>query len=631
MNLTNYKTKIIFILISGFFIVSIITAISVYSTYQYKFIKMQTNATKVVQLFNDTLHNIIKDLQYFQTIDYTQDSKNILKEFKNTASIIYQNNKNINAVILINQFDNQKYQKNLENLRYMTNDSSLNIIPITDIIKGSKKAYKDDLSSIIVHREPIGNIKKVIGVNLASEANRYQTIMDMNNNGSFNITAPVNLVNKYQESKINSVIYYPLYKKNNEDYYRWYAAIPFTYKKILDYIVLDNPLFNDLHIEIINNHNIIVGMRGDSIDKNHKYENITTLLENTTKIANERYVLRISTDSIFTIDTFWQNILGFTSGMFFLFFIGYYLFYKEQKNIEISVLKLRLSEAQKISSSGHCVWKNETNNFTCSEGLTNILDLDDFSINTHQLFSMIFKDDKQNVLNLVQGLKSRSIAESGNITFRIIVNSDLKWLKVEYRVFYKQQDNSIGEVFIVAQDITSYKSLEISLKQNNAEFKKIATTDHLTGIYNRAYFDKKIENELHRFKRYDNIFSLLLIDIDHFKNINDTFGHTEGDNVLIKFAEVIKRNLRQTDIFARWGGEEFIVLIPYTNQENAIIVADKIRVEIQNYHFSNKYKITCSIGVTQTKKNDKKTTLFNRVDQALYKAKEDGRNKVKLG
>jgi len=631
MSLINYKTKIIFILITGFFIVSIITAISVYSAYQYKFIKLQTNANKIVQLFDDTLNDIIKDLKYFQTIDYKQDSKSILKEFKNISSIMYQNNKNINAVILINQFENKEYEKNLKELRYMTDDNSLQITPITDIIKGSKKTYKNNLSSIIVHREPTGNIKKVIGVDLASEFNRYQTITSMNINRTYNITAPVNLVNRYQQSKINSVIYYPLYKNENEDYYKWYAAIPFTYKKILDHIVLDNPLFNDLRIEILNNDNIIVGTHGKYLDKHDEHDHITVLLESTTKIANERYLLKIGTNSIFTFATFWQNILGFTSGIFFLFFIGYYLFYKEQKNIEISVLKLRLSEAQKISSSGHCVWKSETNNFTCSEGLTNILDLDNFSINTHELFNMIFKDDKQNVLNLIQGLKNKSMAESGNITFRMIVNSDLKWLKIEYRVFYNNDDiNSIQEVFIVAQDITSYKSLEISLKENNAEFKKIAITDHLTNIYNRAYFDKEVQNALNKFNRYHHIFSILLIDIDHFKNINDTFGHIEGDNVLIKFAEIINLNLRQTDIFARWGGEEFVILIPYTNKENAIIVADKIRIEIQNYRFSNKYNITCSIGVTQIKKGDTKSSLLTRVDQALYEAKEDGRNKVKL-
>jgi len=630
MDLTNYKTRIIFILIAGFFIVSIITVISVYSTYQYKFIKLQTNAAKAVQLYEDTFNNIIKDLKYLETIEYTQDSKKILEKFLETSSIIYQNNQNINAVILIKQFHKKEYDKNLNQLRYMANNKQLKITPITDIIKGSKKSNNNDLLSIIAHREPIGNIQKVIGVDLASEVNRYKTIQNMNRYKSFQLTAPVNLVNKYQESKINSVIYYPLYKKENENYYSWYAAIPFTYKKILDNIALSSSLFNNLHIEILNNNNILVGTHGEYINEHEDHDHITILLEKTINIANERYLLRVGTDSIFTIETFWQNLLGFTSGLFFLFFIGYYLFYKEQKNIEISVLKLRLSEAQKISSSGHCVWKNETHNFTCSEGLSKILEIDNFTIDTDKLFNMIFIDDKQNVLNLVQDLETKAINESGNITFRIVVNGDLKWVKVEYRVFYDSK-NTMEEVFIVAQDITSYKSLEISLKQNNEEFKKIAVTDHLTRIYNRAYFDKQIEMALNKYDRYSHIFSIILIDIDHFKNINDNFGHTEGDKVLVKFTEIIKQKLRQTDIFARWGGEEFAILIPYTDKENAIIVADKIRIAIQNYTFSNKYNVTCSLGVTQVEKNDKKNTLFNRVDKALYGAKENGRNKVKLG
>jgi len=626
---TNYKTKIAFILITGFFIVSIITAISVYSTYQYKYIKLQANAIKVVQLFDDTFDHIIKDLKYFKTIDYTKDSKQILKEFKDISSIVYQNNKNTNAVILVNQFTNKNLKENIEHLRYMTDDQSLNIKPITEIIKDSKKSYKNNLLSIIVHREPIGNIRRVVGVDLASERNRYQTILNMNRSDKFEITKPIKLVNKYQESKVNSVIYYPLYKKTNEDYYKWYAAVPFTYKKILDSIILNNTLFDNLHIEIINNNNIIVASHGKYINKHENHSNMTTILEDTIKIGNERYKLKVGTDSLFTIDTFWQNLLGFMSGIFFLFFIGYYLFYKEKKNIEISVLKFRLSEAQKISSSGHCIWKNDGNNFTCSDGLVNILDLDQFTIKATKLFDMVYKEDKRNILNLIKNLKAKSVLENGNITFRIVVNSDLKWLKIEYRVFY-DIDNCIDEVFIVAQDITSYKSLEIALKQNNEEFKRIAITDHLTGIYNRAYFDREIENSLARYHRYKHIFSILLMDIDHFKHINDTYGHAEGDNVLVKFSEVIGLKLRKTDIFARWGGEEFIILIPYIDKENAIVVADKLRTSIQNFNFSNKYNITCSIGVTQVKKDDEKDALFNRVDEALYEAKQDGRNKVKL-
>ena len=206
MNLANYKIKIIFILISGFFIVSIITAISVYSTYQYKFIKLQTNATKVVQLFEDTFNHIIKDLKYFETINYTQDSKKILENFKDTSSIMYKNNQNINAVILIKQFHKKEYVENLSPLQYMTNNQNLKITPIIDIIKGSHKSNNNDLLSIIVHREPSGDTKKVIGVDLASESNRYQTIQDMNKYNTLQITAPINLVNRYQESKITLYI-----------------------------------------------------------------------------------------------------------------------------------------------------------------------------------------------------------------------------------------------------------------------------------------------------------------------------------------------------------------------------------------------------------------------------------------
>ncbi len=627
---TNYKTKILFILVTGLFIVSIITAISMYSVYQYKYIQLLSSSTKVVNLFEDTFHHILQDFQYFKSIDFSKDSKKTLSDFKKLSLITYNHNKNVNAISLIKQFDTVNYKEIIDDLPYMSNGEKMNIRPIADIIKNSKKS-NSTFSSVIMHSEPVVKTRKSIGIELSSEDNRYKTILKMHNTHSYSISAPVNLVHKYKKNITNSILFYPLYKDENDNFYKWYVAAPFTYKKILDNIISTNSTFESLHIEIIdNNENSIVGTHGSNINEHDMHDHMTLILEQKVDIGNKQYVLKISTDSLWTFSTFWQNTLGFFSGIFFLFFIGYYLFYKEQKNIEISGLKFRLSEAQKISSSGHCIWKKEDNTFSCSEGLANILELNELTINTETLLRMVYKEDRRNMNNLIESLKNKTISQNGNITFRMIVDTNLKWLKMEYRVFYDDY-NHLAEVFVVAQDITSFKTLELALKQNNEEFKKIAITDHLTGAYNRVYFDKEIKNALSHYNRHGHLFSLLLIDIDHFKKVNDNYGHNEGDNILVQFSELLKLQLRDTDLFARWGGEEFAILIPHIDKDNAVVVANKIRLVIQNYHFSNKYRITCSIGVAQVEKEDDKTILFNRVDKALYCAKEDGRNKVKIG
>jgi diguanylate cyclase (GGDEF)-like protein len=626
MNLTrNYKIKILFILITGFFIVSLITIISTYSIYQYKHLQLVSNSTKVVKLFDDNFKYILQDLEYFKSIDFSQDSQKILTDFKQLSQIMYNHNNNVNAISLIRQFNTLDYKEIATTLEFIPNKLKPSIRPITDIIKNSKKS-DTTFSSIIMHSEPVEKTKKSIGIELSSEENRYQIILRMHNTNNYVISRAVKLVHKYKDKISNSIIFYPLFKNEKDDFYTWFMATPFTYKKILDNIVSSNPSFRNFYIEIIdNNENIIVGTHGLNIAKSKRL-----ILEEQVNISRMQYTIKIFTAPLPILDTFWQNILGFTSGIIFLFFIGYYLFYKEQRNVEISGLKFHLSEAQKISSSGHCIWKKESNVFSCSESFVNILELKEFTINTKVLMNRIYKEDKRKVYTHIKKLRQKDTPRNGNITCRMIVSNNLKWLKIEYRVFYNEKEK-LEEIFIVAQDVTSFKTLEIALKENNVEFKKLAITDHLTGAFNRVHFDKEIKTVLSHYNRYNHIFSILLLDIDHFKNINDQYGHNEGDNVLIQFSTLLKSQLRETDIFARWGGEEFAVLIPNVDKENATHVAEKLREAIENFSFSKGYNITCSIGITEVEKGDDKVTLFNRVDDALYSAKENGRNIVKVG
>jgi len=175
----------------------------------------------------------------------------------------------------------------------------------------------------------------------------------------------------------------------------------------------------------------------------------------------------------------------------------------------------------------------------------------------------------------------------------------------------------------IIRDITVRKQME-------EELKLLATTDRLTGAFNRLKFDDIIAIETARAKRYKQPLSLLMFDIDKFKNVNDTFGHDTGDEVLKVVASLIKTNIRKMDYFFRWGGEEFILVVPETNVEGAKTFAENIRKIIQDYTFNVVKKVTISIGVSQFKNDDTADVLIKRADEALYVAKENGRNRVEV-
>lgn len=157
---------------------------------------------------------------------------------------------------------------------------------------------------------------------------------------------------------------------------------------------------------------------------------------------------------------------------------------------------------------------------------------------------------------------------------------------------------------------------------------QLAVTDPLTQIYNRLKFNNALEIEIARARRHKRVFSLLMFDIDHFKDINDSFGHEVGDETLKTLTNIVSRHVRVTDTFARWGGEEFVILVVETPAEGGGIFAEKLRKEIEETSFGIAGKVTCSFGVTQFKETDDITSITKRVDEALYEAKGSGRNRV---
>lgn len=168
--------------------------------------------------------------------------------------------------------------------------------------------------------------------------------------------------------------------------------------------------------------------------------------------------------------------------------------------------------------------------------------------------------------------------------------------------------------------------------QLTKELQNLANTDPLTGVWNRRYLLTLCEAEIERACRYNHLFSVLMLDLDRFKQINDIYGHSVGDEVLIGMTKIVKNSLRKVDFWGRFGGEEFVVILPETNLDSAVGVAEGIRATLEKTEFpiqEKQVKITVSIGVSTYQLEDQKIDLvLQRADKALYQAKNQGRNRV---
>lgn len=169
-----------------------------------------------------------------------------------------------------------------------------------------------------------------------------------------------------------------------------------------------------------------------------------------------------------------------------------------------------------------------------------------------------------------------------------------------------------------------------TMELEKIEFEKQAYTDLLTNINNRTYFEKEFKKEIAKYEIENIPLSFIILDIDKFKNINDTYGHQAGDDILQELAQFVNSKTRKSDTFARWGGEEFVLILLDTNITDAKNIANNLRSIIEQHQFKNNLNITCSFGVAQFDKNDTQKSIMKRADDALYKAKENGRNRVEI-
>ena len=168
----------------------------------------------------------------------------------------------------------------------------------------------------------------------------------------------------------------------------------------------------------------------------------------------------------------------------------------------------------------------------------------------------------------------------------------------------------------------------LALEEKNRELEVLSTTDQLTGLFNRRFLELRARDEIQRTRRYATPLTILLMDIDHFKSVNDTHGHDVGDTVLVSVARCLSRHTRTTDIVSRWGGEEFLILVPGSDKAGGAELAEKLRRAIADSRHGPLDTITASFGVTSLIDDDTLDTLVKRADDGLYQAKTAGRNQV---
>ena len=219
-----------------------------------------------------------------------------------------------------------------------------------------------------------------------------------------------------------------------------------------------------------------------------------------------------------------------------------------------------------------------------------------------------------NMVNLLEYQAERSIYQFRNMIFIMLFFAFLL----------------VGlNIFLIFRPMQRFISRSIDeIKESQERIEKLAMTDELTGLYNRKYLNSVVYRTINHADRQGHDISILLLDLDHFKRVNDNFGHPVGDSVLTSIAELVKRALRDSDLPVRMGGEEFVVLLLETEIEQALTIAERIRSSIENYNFEVAGKLTVSIGVSQRSRGESFELWYSRTDIALYDAKEQGRNRV---
>jgi diguanylate cyclase (GGDEF)-like protein/PAS domain S-box-containing protein len=300
--------------------------------------------------------------------------------------------------------------------------------------------------------------------------------------------------------------------------------------------------------------------------------------------------------------------------------------------MDISIEKI-IIESLALTKDGVGIFNRDDRLIYCNEAIGRL-----FGMSAEEALNKSFSELSADCFNRSKGIKiefttieawlSNASAKRRSCSYRTfeVDTQEDKWFLVTEQIVHNDY------LYMYITDITEKKANARALQLMSEQFQKLATTDSLTGIYNRRYFYEKAEAEFNRSSRKNKIFSIMFLDLDKFKHINDKFGHAAGDAFLKGFADNVQTHLRNYDTFARVGGEEFAILLPNTDKDNASIIAERIRASIEALiiPFENEsLKITVSVGVVESSNEIKSIDqIMNNADKRLYQAKCNGRNQI---
>lgn len=231
---------------------------------------------------------------------------------------------------------------------------------------------------------------------------------------------------------------------------------------------------------------------------------------------------------------------------------------------------------------------------------------------------------------------ARIYLEPGNVLFDTATAFNASIKKIEYILkeqndkswdLYQWNENLGGIIFQKESTIKEIEQNKTQLEEENKVLDRITKTDSLTQLYNHKYIYERLEQEINKAKTFSRKLSIVMFDIDHFKSVNDNYGHQVGDKVILAVTHTLKEQCRKVDILGRYGGEEFLAILPDTDLEGALLTAERIRTRILQLEFTEGLKISISGGIAQLSEEDA-ISLVRKADDLLYKAKEGGRNRM---
>jgi len=289
---------------------------------------------------------------------------------------------------------------------------------------------------------------------------------------------------------------------------------------------------------------------------------------------------------------------------------------------ELDIRNKQLLKVQQISKMGFWELDLINNQLYWSDEIFKIFEIDKnkFKASYEGFLNVIHPDDVDKVNEAYSN--SLQTKEDYTIEHRLLMDDGrVKWVREECQTEFDKNGKPFISIGVVIDITELYLTQQRLLEQTYV--------DHLTKLNNRRSYNENIEKLISQYKRYKTPFSILMYDIDDFKNINDTYGHSVGDDVLVEMSKLIKSYIRDSDYIFRVGGEEFIILLTETQIDKAKLVAEKIRYSVENdLKTINDEKITISIGLTEVKENDTEDMIYVRVDELMYKSKNGGKNIV---